>query len=82
MIYTWLVVYFLITGTEKIAKIIDKIGIPKALNETQSSVVIFLQAISLARAIETNIKIHNLVRTCQPVDERSSPVDIILLRGL
>ena len=71
-----------ITGIEKSAKTIDKTGIPKALNETQSSVVKFLHANSLAIAIDINIIIHNLESNFQPLGVRFIQVDMILLRGL
>ena len=67
---------------ESTAKIIDNTGIPKALNETQSSVVKFRQAISLAKAIDTNINIQSLVNDFHPLGEILIPEDIILFKGL
>ena len=67
---------------ERTAKIIDNTGIPKALNETQSSVVKFRQAISFAKAIDTNINIHSLVNDFHPLGDKLIPEDIMLFKGL
>ena len=74
--------YFRITGIENTAKTIDKIGIPNALKETQSSVVRLRQANSLAKAMEINIMTQSRVRLFHPLGDKFKPDDIILFRGL
>ena len=74
--------YFRITGIENTAKTIDKIGIPNALKETQSSVVRLRQANSLAKAMEINIITQSRVRLFHPLGDKFKPDDIILFKGL
>ena len=74
--------YFRITGIENTAKTIDRIGIPNALKETQSSVVRLRQANSLAKAMEINIMTQSRLRLFHPLGDKFKPDDIILFRGL
>ena len=57
-------------GKENNPKKTDNTGIPKALKDTHWSVVKFLQAISFAKAIITNIIIHNQVSLFHPYSSR------------
>ena len=57
-------------GKESNPKKTDSTGIPKALKDTHWSVVKLLQAISLAKAIITNIITHNQVSLFHPSSSR------------